>query len=139
MSVVPPDDDDVDLDDWMTEEQKAAINAALAGEGPAKARKDNGGGEPTAKLAPIRFVEGESIPPRDWIVPDGWLGTRTSSLFQGDGGDGKSTIAQQLHASCATALPWLGLRVEECASVGFYTEDEERDLKLRQPVPPIGG
>ena len=99
MSVVPPDDDDVDLDDWMTEEQKAAINAALAGEGPAKARKDNGGGEPTAKLAPIRFVEGESIPPRDWIVPDGWLGTRTSTLFQGDGGDGKSTIAQQLQAS----------------------------------------
>lgn len=39
---------------------------------------------------------------------------------------------QQLQSSCATALPWLGLRVEECRSIGVYTEDEDRDIKERQ-------
>jgi RecA-family ATPase len=84
------------------------------------------------KLTPIRFIEGEILPPRKWIVPDGWMPARKVKLIQGDGGDGKSTLLQQLQSSCATALPWIGLRVEECASVGFYTEEEEIDLKERQ-------
>ena len=84
------------------------------------------------KLTPIRFVKGEILPPREWIVYDGWIPTRKVTLLQGDGGEGKTPLVQQLQSSCATALPWLGLRVEECASVGFYTEDEEQDLKERQ-------
>jgi hypothetical protein len=54
------------------------------------------------------------------------------TLLQGDGGDGKTSLMQQLQSSCATALAWIGLRVEECNSVGFYTEEEDRDLKERQ-------
>jgi RecA-family ATPase len=53
-------------------------------------------------------------------------------LLQGDGGDGKTTLVQQLLSSCATALPWLGLRVEECTGIGLFTEDEDRDIILRQ-------
>ncbi len=52
--------------------------------------------------------------------------------MQGDGGDGKTPLVQQLQSSCATALPWIGLRVEECVSIGFYIEDEEQHLKERQ-------
>ena len=88
--------------------------------------------EPLPKLVPIRFVKGEILPPREWIVHDGWIPTRKVTLIQGDGGDGKTPLVQQLQSSCAAALPWLGLRVKECASVGFYTEDEEQDLKERQ-------
>jgi hypothetical protein len=88
--------------------------------------------EPLPKLVPIRFIKGEKIPPRGWTVHDGWIPERKATLFQGNGGDGKSTIGQQLQSSCATGLPWLGLRVEECASIGIYTEDEDLDLKERQ-------
>jgi RecA-family ATPase len=83
-------------------------------------------------LVQTRFTEGEIIPPRGWIVHDGWIPTRKTTSIQGDGGDGKTTLAQQLQSSCATGLPWIGLRVEECISVGFYSEDEDIDLKLRQ-------
>jgi RecA-family ATPase len=54
------------------------------------------------------------------------------NLIQGDGGDGKTALMQQLQSSCATQITWIGLIVEECVSVGFYTEDEDRELKERQ-------
>lgn len=99
-----------------------------------RGRSDNGAGaaEPLPKLVPIRFVEGEAVQPRGWIVHGGYIPTRTTTLIQGNGGDGKTSLAQQLQSSCATALPWIGLRVEECVSVGFYSEDEEQDIKERQ-------
>jgi RecA-family ATPase len=92
----------------------------------------NGADEPLTKLTPIRFVEGEALKPREWIVYGGWIPTRKVTLIQGNGGDGKTPLMQQLQSSCATALPWIGLRVKECVSVGVYTEDEEQDLKERQ-------
>jgi RecA-family ATPase len=93
----------------------------------------NGGdGEPLSKLVPIQFVVGEKLPPRKWIAPDGWIPARKTTLIQGDGVDGKTSLMQQLQWSCATALAWIGLRVEECVSIGFYTEEEERDLTERQ-------
>ena len=88
--------------------------------------------KPLPKLVPIRFVKGEPVPSREWIVHDGWIPTRKVTLLQGNGGDGKTPLVQQLQSSCATGLPWLGLRIEECASIGVYTEDEEQDLKERQ-------
>jgi RecA-family ATPase len=86
---------------------------------------------PLPKLTPIRFVKGEEIPQREWTVPE-WIPKRKVTLIQGDGGDGKTSLMQQLQSSCATGLPWLELLVEECCSIGAYTEDEERDLKIRQ-------
>jgi RecA-family ATPase len=97
-----------------------------------RARGEPAPEEPLPKLAPIRFVKDEVIPPRKWTVHDGWIPTRKTTLMQGDGGDGKTPLMQQLQSSCATGLPWIGLRVEECVSIGFYTEDEEQDLKERQ-------
>ena len=90
------------------------------------------GDEPLPKLVPLRLVKGEVLPPREWIVHDGWIPARKTTLIQGDGGDGKTSLAQQLQSSCAVGLPWLGLRVNECVSVGFYTEDEAYDMKERQ-------
>lgn len=93
----------------------------------------NGGdGEPLPKLIPIPYIEGETIPQQEWLV-EPWIPMDgQTTLFQGDGGDGKTTIGQQLQSSCATALPWLGLRARECVSVGFYTEDRRKDLLRRQ-------
>lgn len=87
--------------------------------------------KPPPSLVPMPYVKGRAPPVREWTVP-GWVPKRKVTLLQGDGGDGKSTLMQQLQSSCATALPWLGLPVEPCNSIGFYTEDEEQDLEERQ-------
>jgi len=96
--------------------------------------KSAGTEEPLPKLVPVRFDKDEVLKPREWIVPDGWIPTRKTTLIQGNGGDGKTPLVQQLQASCATGLAWLGLRVTECVSTGFYTEDEDQDLKERQAL-----
>jgi len=88
--------------------------------------------KPLPKLVPVRFVEGEVIQPLEWIVHDGWIPKRKVTLVQADGGEGKTQLMQQLQSSCAIGLAWLGLRVTECVSIGFYTEDEEHDIKERQ-------
>jgi RecA-family ATPase len=83
---------------------------------------------PLPKLVPLKRIKGRV---REWAVP-GWIPKRTATLIQGDGGLGKSTLLQQLQSSCATALPWLGLPIDECVSLGVYTEDEDVDLDIRQ-------
>ncbi len=122
-------------DDWAV--FLAQHKAANSNQPPAKREDDEPPApreddKPLPKLTPIRFVEGEILPPREWIVYDGWIPTRKVSLIQGDGGDGKTSLMQQLQSSCATALAWIGLRVEKWVSIGFYTEEEDRDLKERQ-------
>ena len=86
---------------------------------------------PAPKLTPIRFFKGAPVPELEWTVP-GWIPKQEVTLIQGDGGLGKSTILQQLQTSCALDKPWLGLLVEPCSSVGFYTEDRQRHLEIRQ-------
>jgi RecA-family ATPase len=105
-------------------------------EPPAKPRRGNGADaadEPLPKLIPIRTSElmGAPVPTREWRVR-GWIPLDTTTLIQGDGGLGKTSLAQQLQTSCATELPWIGLPVEPCVSLGVYTEDKLRDLEIRQ-------
>jgi hypothetical protein len=85
---------------------------------------------PLPKLVPLKRVKGRV---REWSVRE-WVPKRTVTLLQGDGGLGKSTLLQQLQSSWATCLPWVGLPVEECASLGVYTEDEDQDIDLRQDI-----
>ena len=84
------------------------------------------------KLGGVRFLRGEVLPPREFLVAGGWIPMRKVTLLQGDGGDGKTLLMQQLQSSCATGCLWIGLEVMECASCGFYTEDEDYDAKERQ-------
>jgi AAA domain/Primase C terminal 2 (PriCT-2) len=85
-----------------------------------------------AKLIPHVFVTGKVRPPREFLVKQGWIPMKKVTLLQGDGGDGKSLLMQQLQSSCATGLPWVGIPVEECISAGFYTEDDDEDVEERQ-------
>lgn len=84
--------------------------------------------EPLPKLVLHKRVKGLT---RAWNVP-GWIPKRTPTLIQGDGGLGKSTLLQQWQSSCATNALWIGLSVEEIATLGVYTEDEDQDVDLRQ-------
>jgi hypothetical protein len=83
---------------------------------------------PLPKLVLHKRVQGLV---REWNV-QGWIPKRTPTLIQGDGGLGKSTLLQQWQSSCATNALWIGLTVEEIATLGVYTEDEDQDVDLRQ-------
>lgn len=99
----------------------------------------NGSGEDVhgfddlALISPADFGDA-AIEPLEWLVPD-WIPRRRVTLLQGDGGLGKSTILQQLQSSYATGCAWLGLPVVGVgASIGIYSEEEDRDLRRRQAL-----
>ncbi|MCP4097750.1 MAG: AAA family ATPase [Planctomycetaceae bacterium] len=87
-------------------------------------------------LAPLRLVspttlQGKSVPDREWIW-DGWIPMHATTAFYGDGGTGKSLVAQQLMTSCATGSLFLGCDVRECKVLGVFCEDDEDELHRRQ-------
>ena len=76
-------------------------------------------------------LHGLPVPERQWIVPD-WLPCGHVTLNYGDGGTGKTLLAQQLMTSAATGKPWCGLAVEPCRTFGLFAEDDEGELHRRQ-------
>ena len=70
------------------------------------------------------------IPPREWAV-EGLVPLRAVTLFSGDGGIGKSTLALQL--ACCTVLgrQWLGRNVRQGRAVVVSNEDDEAELHRR--------
>jgi RecA-family ATPase len=76
-------------------------------------------------------LEGQPIPEREWIVQD-WLPIGAVTSNYGDGGTGKTLLAQQLQTACATGAPWCGLAVMRCRSLGCYCEDDLAELHRRQ-------
>ena len=70
-------------------------------------------------------------PPRRWIVPD-WISRGVVTGLYGDGGVGKSLLAQQLATSVALGLPWLGLDTVPGRAVAVFCEDEADELHRRQ-------
>jgi RecA-family ATPase len=87
-------------------------------------------------LPPLRIIRPEDhyskiIPHREWIIPH-WIPCGVVTSLYGDGGVGKSLIAQQLQSSAALGGEWLGLAVEPVRSIGFYCEDDGDELLRRQ-------
>jgi RecA-family ATPase len=76
-------------------------------------------------------LHGLALPERRWIVPD-WLPCGHVTLNYGDGGTGKTLLAQQLMTSVATGQPWCGLAVTQCRTFALFAEDEEDELHRRQ-------
>jgi len=70
-------------------------------------------------------------PARRWTVPD-WIPQGSVSSLYGDGGIGKSLLAQQLLTSVATHLQWCGLDVAAGRAIGFFCEDDAGELQRRQ-------
>jgi RecA-family ATPase len=85
--------------------------------------------------APLAIISPAKLrgrpPARQWIVRD-WLPCGVVTGLYGDGGLGKSLLAQQLQTSMALGAPWLALPVEPGASLGIYCEDREDELWRRQ-------
>jgi RecA-family ATPase len=85
---------------------------------------------PLKIIKPEEWVS-EPIRPREWIVKD-WIPVGVVTGLYGDGGIGKSLLAQQLQAAMACGGEFCGQLVEEARSIGFFCEDDQDELLRRQ-------
>lgn len=81
-------------------------------------------------FSPAKWQDREPEPV-SWIV-ENCIPRGTVCLFSGDSGLGKSLLMQQLQSCAALGRPWLGNQVARCRSFGFYCEEPENILHLRQ-------
>ena len=88
------------------------------------------GCKPPSPISPVS-LKGLPIPARQWIVRD-WLPCGVVTGLYGDGGIGKSLLAQQLQTATALGSSWLALPVERGATLGIYCEDSLDELWRRQ-------
>jgi len=86
--------------------------------------------KPLHSIPPIKW-HGQPIPERQWLV-ENWIPWGCVTALYGDGGTGKSLLAQQLLTSVATGTPFLGLPVRQCKVLGVFCEDDEDELHRRQ-------
>jgi RecA-family ATPase len=114
--------------------RKPSAHAAEAAKG-AQAQSVVGAGD-NSTTAPLRIIDprtlyGLPIPQRRWVV-DQWMPWGQTTSLYGDGGLGKSLLAQQLMTSVSLGLPWLGLDTTACRVLGVFCEDDEDELHRRQ-------
>jgi len=91
---------------------------------------------PNHVVVPVRLVDpitlqGVTVPARSWIVQD-WIPNFQVTMLGGDGGVGKSPVAQQLMTACATGGKWLGLDVKRCKAIAIFCEDDADEIHRRQ-------
>ena len=91
---------------------------------------------PNHVVVPVRLVDpitlqGVTVPARSWIVQD-WIPNFQVTMLGGDGGVGKSLVAQQLMTACATGGKWLGLDVKRCKAIAIFCEDDADEIHRRQ-------
>lgn len=86
---------------------------------------------PADESQPVLVSDLTGHPPeREWIVPD-WLPKGVVSSLSGDGGMGKTLIAQQLLYAAGVGGKWLGLDVPKMAGLGVFCEDDQDELHRR--------
>jgi RecA-family ATPase len=100
-----------------------------------KAFKANGHGTIATENEPKYFdpinLQGVPVPVRRWLVPD-WIPFQTVTGLYGDGGVGKSLLAQQLLTATALNQKWIGLQTMPVKSLGVFCEDPHDELHMRQ-------
>lgn len=76
-------------------------------------------------------LQGLDIPPRKWLVRN-WAPWGVVTGLYGEGGLGKSLLAQQLQTACALERSWIGLDTTPVRSLAMYCEDSADELWRRQ-------
>jgi len=112
-----------DFSNWPLEQRNAFFKQEA---GRYEERKQH----PLVIVSPTALC-GISPPERRWLVRD-WIPYGVVTALYGDGGLGKSLLAQQLQTGTALGTAWLGLPVEHVASLGVYCEDSQDELWRRQ-------
>jgi RecA-family ATPase len=81
--------------------------------------------------APILVSSLSGEPPeRPWLVPE-WVPAGVVSALYGDGGVGKTLIAQQLLYAAGLGAQWLGMDVPKMRGLGVFCEDDGDELHRR--------
>jgi RecA-family ATPase len=86
--------------------------------------------EPLRLVAPSDF-EGRPVPARQWIW-EGYVPVGAVTALYGDGGTGKSPLAQQFMTAVATGRLFLEQEVAHVRALGVFCEDDEDELQRRQ-------
>ena len=88
-------------------------------------------GQALDTISPVENWYEGSAPTRRWTVPD-YVPHGNVTILGGDGGLGKTLLAQQLLASTSLGRPWIGLPTVRCITLGVFCEDEANELWRRQ-------
>jgi RecA-family ATPase len=82
-------------------------------------------------IRPATFGD-EQPPNREWAV-EGWIPAGKTTLISGDGGVGKTLIAQQLLTAVATpGATWFDKKVVHGPVLGVFSEDDTNEMWRRQ-------
>lgn len=83
-------------------------------------------------IVPINICNWKNLPPeRSWVIED-WLPKGYVTAIYGDGGVGKSLLAQQLMTAVATGSSWLNIPIKQARVYALLCEDDEQELWRRQ-------
>lgn len=91
-------------------------------------------GTPSASVLPVIPAgdwQGKPVPPRMWLV-EPWLPMQRATLLTGDGGSGKSLIAQQMATCVALGLPFMGVPTRRANALYITCEDDKGEMHRRQ-------
>lgn len=114
-------------DEPITDRKRTAkSNVALFDQPPPLSESD----DDLAAFSAADFAD-EPVPAREWLVP-GLIPLETVTLLTGDGGTGKSLLAQHLGTCVVTGVPFLGLQTARGAVLAFFAEDDKSELHRRQ-------
>jgi RecA-family ATPase len=102
---------------------------------PEPARDRNLNGHPESNDGDLKTVTMDALlrreaPKREWHV-ERWIPANNVTLFPGDGGTGKTTIAMQLGWAAASSRQWLGMAVKPCSVLYVSCEEETSELHYR--------
>ena len=130
----------IPLDKARAAKHRAALAAVPPLDDPHEGgRPRPNGAAHAAKLTPIELpvvsaasFAGKPVPVRRWFVP-GLIPSGVVTLFAGDGGTGKSTIALQLAIDAVSGRDWLGVKIEK-EPVVFLTAEDDLDEVHRRAV-----
>lgn len=86
---------------------------------------------PLLELRPASRWAGEPVRPREWLLEE-WIPMRQTTGLYGDGGTGKSLLAQQLATCVAVGRSFMGLPTRRGPVVYLACEDDEDELHRRQ-------
>jgi hypothetical protein len=87
--------------------------------------------EDAAASSPFQASDFSGEPPvREWIIPDWIIEGAVNSLY-GDGGLGKTLLAQQLACAVSLGERWLGLEAKKGSVLAVLCEDDKDELHRR--------